>query len=240
MGRHGTIAGRKAAQDSKRSAIFTKYSRAITVAAKNGGDPEYNFALKHAIDMARSINMPNDNINKAVKRGTGELEGVSYETGSFEGYGASGVAVIVDVLTDNKNRTTSFVKSAFDKYGGNLGTPGCVSYMFSRHGLIIIEKTDDTDEDMIMETALEAGMEDMKTHEDSFEIITDPDDFPKVKQALQDAGYEFVEADIEYLPSTEATPPEEDLGKLKKMIEVLENNDDVQKVYHNCSIDLEQ
>jgi transcriptional/translational regulatory protein YebC/TACO1 len=112
--------------------------------------------------------------------------------------------------------------------------------MFSRHGLIIIEKTRDTDEDMIMETALEAGMEDMKTHEDSFEIITDPDDFPKVKQALQEAGYEFVEADIEYLPSTEATPPEEDLGKLKKMIEVLENNDDVQKVYHNCSIDLEQ
>jgi YebC/PmpR family DNA-binding regulatory protein len=130
MGRHGTIAGRKAAQDSKRSAIFTKYSRAITVAAKNGGDPEYNFALKHAIDMARSINMPNDNINKAVKRGTGELEGVSYETGSFEGYGASGVAVIVDVLTDNKNRTTSFVKSAFYKSGGNLGTPGCFSYMF--------------------------------------------------------------------------------------------------------------
>ena len=164
MGRHGTIAGRKESQDKRRAALFTKYARAITVAAKNGGDPEYNVALKHAIDRAKGINMPNDNIDRAVKKGTGELEGANYEELNFEGYGASGVAVMVEALTDNRNRTASSVKSTFDKYGGNLGTPGCVSYMFSRKGLIIIEKTEDVDEDQLMEAALEAGMEDMLTY----------------------------------------------------------------------------
>lgn len=240
MGRHGTIAGRKEKQDSKRAAMFTKYARAITVAAKNGGDPEYNVALKHAIDKAKGINMPNDNIKRAIKKGTGELAGESYETGSFEGYGASGVAVIVDVLTDNRNRTTASIKHAFDKYGGNLGTPGCVSYMFSRKGMIIIEKTDEIDENDLMEAALEAGMEDMNTYEDSFEILTAPEDFNAVAEALKAAGYEFVEADIEYLPSMEAEPKsEEDIKNLRKMIEILEDNDDVQKVYHNCTIDLD-
>lgn len=240
MGRHGTIAGRKEKQDSKRAAMFTKYARAITVAAKNGGDPEYNVALKHAIDKAKGINMPNDNIKRAIKKGTGELAGESYETGSFEGYGAAGVAVIVDVLTDNKNRTTAAIKHAFDKFGGNLGTPGCVSYMFSRKGVITIEKTDDIDEDALMESALEGGMEDMITYDDSYEILTAPDDFDSVSEALKAAGYEFVEADIEYLPSMESEPTdEEDIKNLKKMIELLEDNDDVQKVYHNCKIDLE-
>lgn len=241
MGRHGTIAGRKEKQDSKRAAMFTKYARAITVAAKNGGDPEYNVALKHAIDKAKGINMPNDNIKRAIKKGTGELAGENYETGSFEGYGAAGVAVIVDVLTDNKNRTTASIKHAFDKYGGNLGTPGCVSYMFSRKGVIVIEKTDDIDEDALMEAALEAGMEDMVAYDDSFEILTYPEDFDSVSEGLKVAGYEFVEADIEYLPSMESEPKEEDdIKNLKKMIELLEDNDDVQKVYHNCAIDLEQ
>lgn len=241
MGRHGTIAGRKEKQDSKRAAMFTKYARAITVAAKNGGDPEYNVALKHAIDKAKGINMPNDNIKRAIKKGTGELAGENYETGSFEGYGAAGVAVIVDVLTDNKNRTTASIKHAFDKYGGNLGTPGCVSYMFSRKGVIVIEKTDDIDEDALMEAALEAGMEDMVAYDDSFEILTSPEDFDSVSEGLKAAGYEFVEADIEYLPSMESEPKEDDdIKNLKKMIELLEDNDDVQKVYHNCAIDLEQ
>lgn len=241
VGRHGTIAGRKEKQDSKRAAMFTKYARAITVAAKNGGDPEYNVALKHAIDKAKGINMPNDNIKRAIKKGTGELAGENYETGSFEGYGAAGVAVIVDVLTDNKNRTTASIKHAFDKYGGNLGTPGCVSYMFSRKGVIIIEKTDEIDEDALMEAALEAGMEDMNTYDDSFEILTAAEDFDMVSEALKEAGYEFVEADVEYLPSMESEPKdEEDIKNLKKMIEILEDNDDVQKVYHNCAIDLEQ
>ncbi|MGI6736785.1 MAG: YebC/PmpR family DNA-binding transcriptional regulator [Anaerovoracaceae bacterium] len=239
MGRHGTIAGRKDAQDKRRAALFTKYARAITVAARNGGDPDYNVSLKHAIERAKSINMPNDNINRAIKKGTGELEGVNYEELSFEGYGASGVAVIVEALTDNKNRTASAVRSAFDKYGGNLGTPGCVSYMFSRKGVILIEKTDDIDEDALMETALEAGMEDMQTYDDSFEILTDPDDFMAVKDALTEAGYSFVEADIENIPANESTPKDEDVENLKKMIETLEDNDDVQKVYHNCAVDLE-
>jgi YebC/PmpR family DNA-binding regulatory protein len=239
MGRHGTIAGRKEKQDSKRSAMFTKVARAITVAAKNGGDPDYNAELKQAIDKGKAINMPNDNISRAIKKGTGEIEGVSYEDMAFEGYGASGVAVIVDVLTDNKNRTTSAVKSTFDKFGGNLGTPGCVSYMFSRKGVIIIEKTENTDEDTLMEVALDAGMEDMQVYEDSFEILTTPEDFAEVTSQLKKAGYEFVEADIEYLPSMEVTPSSQDIAKLTKMIDLLEDNDDVQKVYHNCAIELE-
>ncbi|MEI3500635.1 MAG: YebC/PmpR family DNA-binding transcriptional regulator [Anaerovoracaceae bacterium] len=240
MGRHGTIAGRKAAQDAKRAANFTKYARVITIAAKAGGDPDYNVALKHAIDRAKGINMPNDKIQKAIKKGTGELDGELLVEGSFEGYGAGGVAVIVDVLTDNNNRTTAFVKHAFDKYNGNLGKPGCVSYMFERKGLIIIEKTDAVDEDALMEVGMEAGMEDMQVLEDSYEIYTSVEDFNAVSNALREAGYEFVEADIEYLPSMESTPTEEsDIKALKKMIADLEDNDDVQKVTTNCSLDLE-
>lgn len=236
MGRHGTIAGRKAAQDAKRAANFTKYARVITVAAKAGGDPDYNIALKHAIDRAKGINMPNDKIQKAIKKGTGELDGELLTEGSFEGYGAGGVAVIVDVLTDNNNRTTAFVKHAFDKYNGNLGKPGCVSYMFERKGLIVIEKTDSVDEDALMEV----GMEDMQVLEDSYEIYTSVEDFNAVSDALREAGYEFVEADVEYLPSMESTPTEEsDIKALKKMIADLEENDDVQKVTTNCSLDLE-
>ena len=240
MGRHGMIAGRKAAQDAKRAANFTKYARVITIAAKAGGDPDYNVALKHAIDRAKGINMPNDKIQKAIKKGTGELDGELLVEGSFEGYGAGGVAVIVDVLTDNNNRTTAFVKHAFDKYNGNLGKPGCVSYMFERKGLIIIEKTDAVDEDALMEVGMEAGMEDMQVLEDSYEIYTSVEDFNAVSSALREAGYEFVEADIEYLPSMESTPTEEsDIKALKKMIADLEDNDDVQKVTTNCSLDLE-
>lgn len=239
MGRHGTIAGRKASQDSKRAAVFTKYARAITVAAKAGGDLDYNVSLKHAIEKAKSINMPNDNINRAIKKGTGELEAESYENGSFEGYGAGGVAVIVDILTDNRNRTTAAIKHAFDKYNGNLGVPGCVSYMFDRKGIIVIEKTDSMDEDVLMEAALEAGMDDMVAYDDSFEIQTSTEAFTGVSEALKNGGYEFVEADVELVPSIEATPTEaHDIKNLKKMIEILEDNDDVQKVYTNCTIDL--
>lgn len=237
MGRHGTIAGRKEAQDKRRAAMFTKYARAITVAARNGGDPEYNVGLKHAIEKAKGINMPNDNINRAIKKGTGELAGETYEELSFEGYGPSGVAIVVEALTDNKNRTASSVRSTFDKYGGNLGTPGCVSYMFNRKGVIIIEKTEDTEEDELMEVALEAGMEDFQAYEDSFEIFTEPNDFATVKETLVAAGYRPVEADIENIPTMESEPKDEhDIKTLKKLIEILEDNDDVQKVYHNCSV----
>ena len=241
MGRHGTIAGRKAAQDSKRSAFFTKYARAITIAAKGGGDPEYNMSLKHAIEKAKSINMPNDNIKRAVQKGTGELGGESLETGTFEGYGPGGVAIIVDVLTDNKNRTTAGVKHAFDKYNGNLGVPGCVSYMFDRKGLIIIEKTPEINEESLMELGMEAGMEDMLVEEDAYEITTSTEDFHAVSEALRQAGYELAEADIEYMPSIEATLTDEhDIKNLKKMFAVLEDNDDVQKVTTNCNLDLSE
>ena len=241
MGRHGTIAGRKAAQDSKRSAMFTKYARQIIVAAKAGGDPEYNATLRVAIAKAKGIGMPNDNIKKAIKKGTGELEGESYSELSFEGYGVGGVAVIVEALTDNTNRTTASVRSTFDKHGGNLGTPGCVSYMFNRKGVLVIEKTDELDEDELMMMALDAGAEDMVVNEDSFEIYTEPAAFNDVHGALSEAGLEFVEAEVEYVPSMEAAPKDEkELKRLKKMIDILEDYDDVQKVHHNCSVDLEE
>ena len=241
MGRHGTIANRKESQDSKRAQVFTKYARAITVAAKTGGDPSYNMTLKHAIDKAKGINMPNDNITRAIKKGTGELAGETYEENMFEGYGPGGVAVIVEVLTDNRNRSTAAIKHAFDKYEGNLGAIGCVSYMFDRKGLIIIEKTDEVDEDKLMEVALEAGMDDMITREDSYEILTSTDSFDAVVEALKEAGFLLVEADIELIPSLEATPTGEfEIKNLKKMIAVLEENDDVQKVHHNCTFDLDE
>ena len=240
MGRHGTIAGRKAAQDSKRSALFTKYAKTITVVAKDGGDPEYNSSLRVAIEKAKGIGMPNDNINRAIKKGTGELGGSSYDELKFEGYGAGGVAIIVDCLTDNTNRTTSAVRSLFDKHGGNLGTPGCVSYMFARKGVILIEKSEETEEDSLMDTALEAGAEDMVIHEDSFEIITDPTDYHAVDDALRKQGYELVESEITYVPSVESRPEDEDLKKLKKLVDMLEDNDDVQTVNTNCSVDLEE
>ena len=238
MGRHGTIAGRKAAQDSKRSAMFTKYAKAITVAAKDGGDPDYNSALRVAIEKAKSISMPNSNIERAIKKGTGELGGATYENLTFEGYGPGGVAIIVDCLTDNTNRTTSSVRSTFDKFGGNLGTPGCVSYMFSRKGIILIEKVEGITEDEIMEVALEAGADDIVNEDDHFEIITDPSNYTEVHNSLADAGYEIAESDIEYVPSMEAEPADNDKGKLIKLIDNLEDNEDVQKVHTNCSIDL--
>ena len=239
MGRHGTIAGRKAAQDAKRSANFTKYARVITIAAKAGGDPDYNVSLKHAIERAKSINMPNDKIERAIKKGTGELEGESYVEESFEGYGPGGVAMIVNVLTDNNNRTTSFVKHSFDRHNGNLGKPGCVSYMFERKGVIEVEKADGVDEDSLMEAGMEAGMEDMTTEDDVYVIYTSVDDFDAVQEAIEKAGFKVAEAEVEYLPSIESKPENDsDIKSLKKLVAELEENDDVQKVTTNCSIDL--
>lgn len=239
MGRHNTIAGRKAAQDSKRAAVYTKYARLITVAAKNGGDPDYNPGLRQAIDKAKGIGMPNDNIMRAIKKGTGELGGESYEPGTFEGYGAGGVAVIVEILSDNKNRISSDVKHAFDKFGGNLGVPGCVSYMFERKGVIVLEREDDMTEDSVMELALESGADDVVTYDDSFEILCSPDSYDEVDAAIRAAGYTPVESDIEQVPSVTATPTDQSqITNLKKMVEMLEDNDDVQKVYTNCTIDL--
>ena len=234
MGRHGTIAGRKDAQDKKRAAAFTKYVRLITVAAREGADPDYNVALKHAIEKAKSINMPNDNIVRAIKKGSGGTDGAAYETLNYEGYGPGGVAVIVEILTDNRNRTASTVKTAFDRCSGNLGVSGCVSYMFDRKGVIEIERTADMSEDYILTVALDAGMEDMVTYDDSFYITTPTENFTAVSDALREAGYTFVESDIEYVPSIEVDSiSDEDLEKLQKLIDMLEDNDDVQKVHHN-------
>lgn len=234
MGRHGTIAGRKDAQDKKRAAAFTKYVRLITVAAREGADPDYNVALKHAIEKAKSINMPNDNIVRAIKKGSGGTDGAAYETLNYEGYGPGGVAVIVEILTDNRNRTASTVKTAFDRCSGNLGVSGCVSYMFDRKGVIEIERTADMSEDDILTVALDAGMEDMITYDDSFYITTPTENFIAVSDALREAGYTFVESDIEYVPSIEVDSiSDEDLEKLQKLIDMLEDNDDVQKVHHN-------
>ena len=218
MGRHGTIAGRKDAQDKKRAAAFTKYVRLITVAAREGADPDYNVALKHAIEKAKSINMPNDNIVRAIKKGSGGTDGAAYETLNYEGYGPGGVAVIVEILTDNRNRTASTVKTAFDRCSGNLGVSGCVSYMFDRKGVIEIERTADMSEDDILTVALDAGMEDMVTYDDSFYITTPTENFTSVSDALREAGYTFVESDIEYVPSIEVDSiSDEDLEKLQKL-----------------------
>lgn len=237
MGRHGTIAGRKSAQDARRAAMFTKYTRQIIVAAKEGGDPEFNSSLRVAIDKAKAIGMPNDNINRAIKKGTGELAGESYEELVFEGYGPSGVAVIVEALTDNKNRTAAFIRSTFDRNGGNLGTPGCVSYMFSRKGVIVIAKADGLDEDSVMMEALEAGAEDMIANEDNLEIRTETADFHTVLDALKASGYEIVESEVEFIPSMESNVDDEaSIKALHKLIDTLEDNDDVQKVSYNCDL----
>lgn len=234
MGRHGTIAGRKEAQDKKRGAQFTKYARLITVATREGADPQYNVALKHAIEKAKSINMPNDNIQRAIKKGSGNLDVANYEHIVYEGYGPNGVAIIAEILTDNRNRTAATVKTAFDRNGGKLGVTGSVSYLFNRKGVIEIEKTDSTNEDEIMSIALENGMEDMEVYDDSFYILTQPNDFESVKDALVDKGYTLFRSDIELVPTLEVNKMSpEDKETFEKLIDILEDNDDVQKVYHN-------
>ncbi|MCQ2566424.1 MAG: YebC/PmpR family DNA-binding transcriptional regulator [Clostridia bacterium] len=241
MGRHGTIAGRKAAQDSKRAAVFTKYARLITVAAREGGgDPDYNPNLRTIVEKAKGLGMPNDNVKRAIMKGTGELGGETYETGRFEGYGAGGVAVIVEVLTDNKNRTSASMSHAFDKFGGNLGVPGCVGYMFDRKGVFVFANEDgEISEDTMMEAALEAGADDVVTYDDSFEVYCDPNAFDDVAAAFKEAGYEAVESDIMQVPNITSTPTDETAIKnLKKMVALLEDDDDVQHVYTNCTVDL--
>lgn len=238
MGRIGTIINRKSKQDAKKAKIYTKLARLITVAAREGGgDIEYNANLKNAIDKAKLQNMPNDNIDRAIKKGTGELGSDEYEEFIYEGYGPNGVAVIVEVLTDNRNRTAGEVRHAFDKNGGNLGSPGCVSFMFDRKGQIIIEKNEDIDEETLMMEALEAGAEDFVSEEDAFEIITTTEDFSNVKDGLEKEGYKFVEANIAYLPQTlTKLDNDEDVDKMNKLIDMLEDNDDVQEVHHNWEV----
>lgn len=238
MGRIGNIINRKGKQDAKRAKIFTKHARAIAVAAKEGGaDPEYNAALKTAIDKAKADNMPNDNIDRSVAKGAGAGANENYETIVYEGYGPGGVAVIVETLTDNKNRTAGNVRYYFDKNGGNLGTSGCVSFMFDRKGQILVAAEDEVSEDELMEVALEAGAEDFIVEEDGYEVVTTPEDFQAVRDELESKGYEFISAEVKLIPQTTTELTEEgQLKAMNKLVDMLEDDDDVQSVAHNWEI----
>ena len=238
MGRIGNIINKKGKQDAKRAKIFTKHARAIAVAAKEGGgNPDYNAALKTAIEKAKADNMPNDNIDRAIAKGAGAGANENYETIVYEGYGPGGVAVIVETLTDNKNRTAGNVRYYFDKNGGNLGTSGCVSFMFDNKGQILIEASDDVSEDELMEAALEAGAEDFITEEDGYEVVTAPEDFAVVRDELKAKGYEFISADVKLIPQTTTELTDETMLKnMNRLVDMLEDDDDVQNVYHNWEI----
>ena len=238
MGRIGNIINKKGKQDAKRAKIFTKHARAIAVAAKEGGgNPDYNAALKTAIEKAKADNMPNDNIDRAIAKGAGAGANENYETIVYEGYGPGGVAVIVETLTDNKNRTAGNVRYYFDKNGGNLGTSGCVSFMFDNKGQILIEANDEVSEDELMEAALEAGAEDFITEEDGYEVVTAPEDFAAVRDELKAKGYEFISADVKLIPQTTTELTDETMLKnMNKLVDMLEDDDDVQNVYHNWEI----
>ena len=232
-----TIKRKKAAADSKRGKIFTKLIKEIQVAAKmGGGDQDSNSRLRNAIDAAKSANMPLANVEKAIKKGTGDLEGVNYEEHVYEAYGPGGVAILLETMTDNKNRTAADIRHIFDKFGGNLGTSGCVSYMFDRKGVIIIEKKEGLDEDTVMMAALEAGADDVVTEEEYFEIITDVTEFSSVREELEKSGYEFLEAQLQMIPQTMVKLDEKHSISMEKLIDTLEDNDDVQNIYHNWEI----
>lgn len=229
-----TIKRKKEKTDNARAKVFTKIGREIAVAVKAGGpDPAANSKLKDIIAKAKANNVPNDNIDRIIKKAAGEGSGDNYENIVYEGYGPSGIAIIVEALTDNRNRTAADVRHAFDKFGGNMGTSGCVSFMFSRQGVIIIEK-EDIDEDKLMEDALEAGASDFLSDGDVFEIRTEPNDMGLVRDDLDAKGYKFISAEVEYIPSTytKLTNPD-DIQNMGRMLEMFDESDDIQDVYHN-------
>jgi len=229
------IQNRKGAQDAKRGKVFQKMSKEIFVAAKAGGpDAESNASLRLAIEKAKGVNVPNDVIKRAVDKATGAGADENYEEVIYEGYGPGGVAVLVYCLTENRNRTAPNVRVAFSKNGGSLGESGSVGYMFDRKGRLFIERMDSTDEDAVMMAALEAGADDIESTEDGFEIITQPTDFLTVKETLEAEGIEFISADIEMIPSVYTVLSEDAEEQFEKMLEVLENDEDVQDIYHNA------
>lgn len=232
------IQRRKNAQDAKRGKVFMRLAKEIYVAAKSGGaDPETNPSLRLVIEKAKAANMPNDNIQRAINKAAGNQDGAHYDEIIYEGYGPGGVAVMVSCLTDNKNRTASNVRLAFTKHGGNLGESGCVSYMFARKGYLAISREDlDMEEDDMLMHVIEAGGEEMETSEEAFEIYTDPESFMEVKEALEQAGFTFAEAEITMLPETYTTLADEQAEKMEKMLDMLEDDDDVQDVYHNFDV----
>ena len=229
------IKRKKEKTDSQRAKIFTKIGREIAVAVKEGGsgDPSVNSRLKDVIAKAKQNNVPNDNIERIIKKASGEGNADNFESIQYEGYGPCGVAVIVETLTDNRNRTAGDLRHYFDKFGGNLGTPGCVSFMFQKKGVLVIEK-EGHEEDQVMEDALEACASDFQADEDVFEIQTEPEDFSGVRDDLAAKGYEFVSAEVEQVPDTYSRIEDADLAvKMGKLLEMLEDNDDVQAVWHN-------
>ncbi len=229
------IQAKKGKADSKRGKIFTKIGKEIALAVKNGGpSQEVNSKLRDIIAKAKASNMPQDTITRAIKKGSGDMDSVNYEEIVYEGYGPSGIAVIVNVLTDNKNRSAGNVRHAFTKHGGNMGSTGCVSFMFQQKGEMVVEKNDDLNEDELMMMALEAGAEDFSAEDEVFIITTSPDDFSAVREALEANGLEFLEADVKMIPDTYTAIDEDTAVKFQKMLDVLEDDDDVQDVYHNA------
>lgn len=230
---------KKGKSDAQRGKAFTKLGREFAIAVRSGGaNPDANSRLKDVIAKAKAANMPNDNIMRSIKKASGEGDGANYEEITYEGYGPGGVAVIVDAATDNRNRTAGDIRHYFDKFGGNLGQSGSVSFMFNKKGVILIEKDGKVVEDDLMMEALEAGAEDFTTEEDYFEITTDPDEFSNVRIALENKGYEFIEAEVSMLPTvTTKLSDARQVELMDRLVENLEDMDDVQNVYHNWEQD---
>ncbi|MFC4558936.1 YebC/PmpR family DNA-binding transcriptional regulator [Virgibacillus kekensis] len=229
------IQKRKNAQDAKKGKVFMYHAKEVYNAAKQGGgDPDTNASLRLAIDKAKADNMPNDNIDRAIKKATGTLDGASFEEITYEGYGPGGVAVIVNILTDNRNRTAAEIRHAFKKHGGNLGENGSVSFMFDRKGYIAIANEDGKiDEDDITLEAIEAGADDIVTEDDGYEIYTAPESFNDVRDHLRVSGYDLEQAEVTMIPQTYSSPSEDDMEKMMKLIDTLEDNEDVQDIHHN-------
>ena len=235
------IKHRKAKGDAQRGKIFTKLGREIAVAVKQGGaDPETNSKLKDVIAKAKASNMPNDNILRGIKKAAGEIGSVNYEEITYEGYGIGGAAVIIECLTDNKNRTAGDIRHFFDKFGGSLGSTNCVSFMFDKKGVIAIERTPESKEDDIIEVALEGGADDVVSLDDAFEVYTDPSAFSAVRSFLENKNYEFLNAELDYIPQNTVVLENGNVDKFLKMIDSFEDLDDVQNVYHNVDLPEEE
>lgn len=231
-----TIKNKKGKADAARGKVFTKIGRELVVAVKLGGpDPASNSRLRDVIAKAKANNMPNDNIQRSIKKASGELSNVDYTELVYEGYGVGGVAVLVSAMTDNKNRTVSDVRHAFDKHGGSMGNAGSVGWMFDKKGVLVIDETAG-DEDTVMELALDAGADDFSYEDGMYEITTSPEEFSVVREALEKAGYEFLSAEIDMIPQNTIALDAAQSAKFQKMIDALEDNDDVQDVYHNAEL----
>ncbi len=232
------IQAKKGKADAARGAVFTKIGREIAIAVREGGaNPDSNGKLRDVIAKAKANNMPNDNIQRSIKKASGELSNVVYEQITYEGYAPGGVAIIVETITDNRNRTASDVRHCFAKYDGNMGTTGSVSFMFDEKGLIVIERTPDSDEDEMMMMALDAGAEDVKTLDDAFEVYTAPADFHNVREALEQQGLSFISAEVQMIPQNLVSVTDPDtVTKIRKMLDLFDESDDVQNVFHNADL----